>query len=88
LVRHTVFSHAFHAGAEDQEFLRRSMLSNLLPKGTLFFRGEEDVFAGRSTDQIAGQAGPVPLLDVVLDFGDVQIPGVIERRSHRRENTV
>src|SRR5207247_410289 len=61
------FADALGAGACDQNLVRRRVLRRPLPYLKLFFDREVRAFPGRARDQVSGEAGAIPLLDVVLD---------------------
>ena len=79
---------AFRARAGDQDFIGRRVLRRPLPHLDLFFRREVRSFPGRTRDQISGQAGAIPLFDVVLDFDLVQVAVVVEGGRDGGENTL
>src|ERR1019366_1172194 len=81
-------AHALHAGAGDQQLLRRGVLGHLFPDDVLFIRHEHHALAGGAHHDVAGECGEVPLLHVVLDLGYVNVPVVIEWGGDWWENTL
>src|SRR6516165_11323706 len=79
---------ALHAGANDQQFLRRGVLRHQLPERELLVRAEKYIFTCRPAYDVARERGLIPLLNVVLHFGDVEIAGVIERSCDWRVNAL
>ena len=82
------FAHALHARAGDQQFIGRRVLRHLLPHGVFLFRRQHHAFTRRAHYHVAAQRREVPLLHVVLDLADVNVPLVIEGGGNGWENTL
>jgi len=50
-------------------------------KPDLLLERQVDALARRSADDVTGESGTVPLADVVLDLGFVDLAVVVERRG-------
>ena len=82
------FLNALTARASDQQLARLGISGHQFEHQELLFLGQLDAFARRSAHHVAGESRQIPLRDVVLHLGRIDLTVVVERRRNGWKNAM